>query len=82
MKKTGQAAVQRERRSRESSLVQQVGMQRAYCFEKAQRKSARGGRDKLLGGRNALSLLSTFSQAQYVRSVAVYPLASPETRLA
>ena len=30
---------------------------------KAQRKSARGGRNKLLGGRNALSLLSAFSQA-------------------
>ena len=30
---------------------------------KKRRKSARGGRNKLLGGRNALSLLAAFSQA-------------------
>ena len=64
MKKTGQAAVQRERRSRESSLVQQVGMQRAYCLRKITEKiSAWWSQQAARWSGCAESLLSAFSQA-------------------
>ena len=64
MKKTGQAAVQRERRSRESSLVQQVGMQRAYCLRKITEKiSVWWSQQAARWSGCAESLLSAFSQA-------------------